>query len=368
MEQIARATAQKIVETVKEVCGCDVNFIAESGEIIASTDEARIGVIHEGGRLAAQMGKTLEISRDGEFPGAKKGVNIPVRHEGRQVAVVGISGEPEQVRRFGRLAAKITDLLLLERDIYVQGSRRKADLDYLVRAAVFSEDLSKGYRDYAQKKYQISPHRLYRTLVLKLTYGTDFWPGEEQEQEITRALEQCGSPFCAFSYPRESILILPAAQWGRMAPAFERLAADFKENLRVGIGGAASFWEQSASYRQASLAADSGGKPGQVADFEKLDVELILGDISQKVRKEFLQKTVQRLDEEDLRLLEVYYEEDMSLQNASARLFIHKNSLQYQLNRIHRLCGYNPRSFKQAAVLYLAVKMKMQEEKRGEKR
>ena len=67
---------------------------------------------------------------------------------------------------------------------------------------------------------------------------------------------------------------------------------------------------------------------------------------------------------EDLELLKVYFQEDMSLQNTSSRLFLHKNSLQYKLNRIGRLCGYNPRSFRQAAVLYMSLKLMENEEDR----
>ena len=88
MEKISKATAQKIVETVKEVCGCDVNFIEGKGRIIASTNQKRVGDFHEGGHLAAQRNETLEVFQDGQFPGARKGVNIPVCYQGRP----GLSG------------------------------------------------------------------------------------------------------------------------------------------------------------------------------------------------------------------------------------------------------------------------------------
>ncbi len=48
----------------------------------------------------------------------------------------------------------------------------------------------------------------------------------------------------------------------------------------------------------------------------------------------------------------------MSLLNTANRLFIHKNTLQYKLDRIHKLCGYNPRKFRDANILYLALKLK----------
>ena len=89
-----------------------------------------------------------------------------------------------------------------------------------------------------------------------------------------------------------------------------------------------------------------------------------MGEIRRETREAFLEKTIGELAPEDLELLKVYFQEDMSLQNTSSRLFLHKNSLQYKLNRIGRLCGYNPRSFRQAAVLYMSLKLMENEEDR----
>ena len=59
-EQIDRKLAQQIVDTVKDVCGQNVNFIDGSGLIYASTDAGRIGSYHEIGRQAAVAGKAIE--------------------------------------------------------------------------------------------------------------------------------------------------------------------------------------------------------------------------------------------------------------------------------------------------------------------
>ena len=79
---IHRKTAQQIADTVKEVCGYDINFINDRGLVIASTDPARIGTVHEGGRQVIARGETLEVDQDGLLPGTKKGVNIPVFRSG----------------------------------------------------------------------------------------------------------------------------------------------------------------------------------------------------------------------------------------------------------------------------------------------
>ena len=42
-----------------------------------------------------------------------------------------------------------------------------------------------------------------------------------------------------------------------------------------------------------------------------------------------------------------------SLNKAAEKLYIHKNTLQYQLDKIHALIGYDPRVFRESVILYL---------------
>ena len=81
----------------------------------------------------------------------------------------------------------------------------------------------------------------------------------------------------------------------------------------------------------------------------------MLADLQPGTRTALLHKTLDPLPEKDRALLRVYFEQDLSLQKTCAALFIHKNTLQYRLNRIAEYCGLNPRSFRDAALLYLAL-------------
>ena len=72
----------------------------------------------------------------------------------------------------------------------------------------------------------------------------------------------------------------------------------------------------------------------------------------------FVLKTLGELKEEDLDLLRTYYACNMSLQETADRLFLHKNTLQYRLNRIRKITGKDPRIVKDAAVLYTSLSLK----------
>ena len=70
---ITRALAQQIVDSVRDLCGQNVNFIDCSGTIFASTDESRIGTFHEIGREATASGSVIEVRENDQFTGTQQG-------------------------------------------------------------------------------------------------------------------------------------------------------------------------------------------------------------------------------------------------------------------------------------------------------
>ena len=70
-----------------------------------------------------------------------------------------------------------------------------------------------------------------------------------------------------------------------------------------------------------------------------LDLELLLAGVSRHTADMYLQKCLAPLDEADRELLLVYFATEMSLKRTAELLFLHKNTLQYRLNRIRERCG-----------------------------
>ena len=63
------------------------------------------------------------------------------------------------------------------------------------------------------------------------------------------------------------------------------------------------------------------------------------------------------MSDEEKNLLQTYFEANMSLLGTSQKLFLHKNTVQYKLNHIYQKCRLNPRVFKDAVLLYLALQL-----------
>ena len=86
---------------------------------------------------------------------------------------------------------------------------------------------------------------------------------------------------------------------------------------------------------------------------------MILNDIQADTRKKFIRSIFSGCSDEDIsRMMEClhyYITYDGSLSKASAKLYIHKNTLQYKLEKIRLVTGYNPRKISEIGPLLLAL-------------
>lgn len=354
---ITQELAQKIVESVKDVCTYDVNFINPQGIIFASTNEKRIGNFHEAGRDSAKRQQTIEVIEDDNFLGTQKGVNIPFIYKGELCAVIGISGEPDKVRKYAYLAQKITSLLLREQELDRQEHLQKTQLGQVIRSIIHKEPSNPGYLTEFLKKYHIDPDTEYRTILVKLNRNYNPADFSLIENSIHQSFAQTGSSLFTGDYSNEYILLLESARLEQCLPVFEQLSQRYAPLLQTGIGASFPLMQQHNSYRSAQIALKSLFNQESLAVYDSLDLELLLSSVPQDIRTTFLKKAITQLSDKDRTLLETYFSCDMSLKQTCEMLYLHKNTLQYRLDKIRDTTGYNPRRFRDAVVLYMALRL-----------
>ena len=354
---ISKRVAQQIVETVKDVCNHNINFIDTKGIIFASTDASRVEDFHEIGKQVIVTGQTIEVESDNSYFGTQKGVNMPFVYKGETIAVIGISGAPKEVRQYAYLAQKITNLILREHEMEAQSNSRKEQMHYVVRALITGEQVSHNYFLEVLENYHADPSANYHTVLVQLDARYNPSNLSLIEQHIYRAFDKTGSALSTFQYPNEYVMLLEADKLEKYRYVLQNLADNYRDILKIGIGNAYPLKKQSQSYLAAQIALRSLSAGQNMALFESLSLEILLGSISADAQSRFLQKTIAKLDEKEQQLLKVYFDNDLSLQKTCEQLFIHKNTVQYQLDKIWKISGYNPRCFREAVILYLGLRL-----------
>lgn len=358
MNKVDETLAFQVVNTVKDVCGQDINFINRSGIIFASTNPERIGEFHEIGQKAALTGNTIEVESDDSFYGTLKGINMPVYYNNTFLAVIGISGEPDEVRKYVHLAERITSLLFREREINMTSRSQTDKRHFVIDSFIKGTTENMEYLNSCLKEFKVNTKTDKRLIFIKAETKPHGVNLSMMEQKITVLFHMLGISLFTFYYPNEYLAVIDTKSFEKNSYMLRQFARENTPTLKIAVGKSCSIYNLADSHISA-LTALKSISPGSedFLLFDDLKLEMILSQVKEWQKNEFLSKTIASLSEDELQLIKAYFDEDMSLSGTGRRLFLHKNTLQYKLNRIYQRSGLNPRRFKDAVLLYLALKI-----------
>lgn len=350
--------AKQIVETLKSICDHNINYIDINGRIYASTDEIRVGNYHDAGHEAAKTGKTITVEEDDVSRGAKKGINMPIRFHGKTVAVIGITGPPDEVTKYAVLAQRITLMLLREHEMDIRDRNNQSQMQIAVRALTKNMDIDQDFLNDIFQNNDININKTgWKTIVIKA--HERYHPANASliESGIRDTFEKIGQNLHTYDYPNEYLVIAEEENLQKNMFRLQKLVDKYDRILKIGIGSTQTLRRQYISYESARIALASLEEGSSIAIFDEMDLQILLANVSGNIRDTYLEQTLGKLTKEDCEILRMYYDSGMSLKETANHLFIHYNTLQYRLNRIREVSGYDPRDFKQAVVLYIGTRI-----------
>lgn len=114
-----------------------------------------------------------------------------------------------------------------------------------------------------------------------------------------------------------------------------------RQNLRAGISEPFSYFNETKAHYAQAYAALGYAEPKEAVDFLSILTDHLLSFLPDRERDVFVSYEIEQLEEEQphysfplVETLRVYLEEGCSLQKAADRLYIHKNTMLYRLNKI----------------------------------
>ena len=152
----------------------------------------------------------------------------------------------------------------------------------------------------------------------------------------------------------------------------EKIARAMEETLKtelfiktvIGIGTIAEHLRSLAdSYKEAQTAIDVGkvfDTEKSIIDYENLGIgrliyqlpttlcEIFLGEV-------FKKNSIDSLDQETLFTINKFFENNLNVSETSRKLFVHRNTLVYRLEKIKKLTGLDLRQFDHAIVFKVAL-------------
>ena len=110
---ISRELAQRFIENVRKYTDYNVNIMDGDGMIIASRDPGRVGHYHEiAYRIINGNEDIIDTANSKEFPGVLPGINMVIRVDGVREGVVGVTGDPEEIRQVALIVKMSIETML----------------------------------------------------------------------------------------------------------------------------------------------------------------------------------------------------------------------------------------------------------------
>ncbi|NYB75080.1 helix-turn-helix domain-containing protein [Sedimentibacter hydroxybenzoicus DSM 7310] len=367
---ISEKYLQNILCEMKEIVDQDLIFMNTDGIIKASTVTSRIGNVHYGGKKVVETGRDLMIYSDQEYIGAKKGINMPVRLDETIIGVIGITGNSDEVIKYVKIIKRLTEIFI--KDGYakdIENSEIKKDR-MILESLLFSEtNIDQNYIARYENLFGIK-NKIPRFVIISTIIGN--------ESKIVRNIDDVfrifratlkGSKTIISLTGNNIVMILESDSTGYCNELIIKVKNEIKNkinlNMRFGIGDKQTEISRlRISYLKAmdALKWSSIVTKENVTYYEDFDIEIILSKMPSTVMDEYVEKLFSKLGASEIKdmgkIIELYENHNGSLKLISQELFIHKNTLQYKINKLHEKTGYDMRNLRHFMALRIAFILK----------
>lgn len=364
--EISATLAQQIVSDMKNIINQELNFMNTKGYVIASTDPKRINTEHEAARIVCATGSEIVIESDQQYKGTKKGINIPVYFENSIIGVIGITGEKDEVSKFGQIIKKMTEILIKEAWLKDLSIQRRENNRRIIEFLLFTPESEKKQSNISHL-FDFNMSFSKNVIVGKIT-------GKKGNSSLhfIDGLNTILDKYFSYNHQQvftikndEIIIVIDQMRDEDLESILQNIRKEALNKLQLalifGVGSpTGTDVTIKTSYQQASSTVRwyKSFSEECIHYFRDMDIGLILNHVSETDKVNYLRKVLSRLSKEEIKeytqILHIYGKYNGSINKSSENLFIHKNTLQYKLNKLGKLTGYNPRNMDDYVILKLA--------------
>ncbi len=151
------------------------------------------------------------------------------------------------------------------------------------------------------------------------------------------------------------------------ASILDTLSSEFYIRCVIGIGTTVTGIKKLAqSFKEAQVAIEVGKvfeTERSIITYEKLGIARLIYQLPTTLCEMFLHEvfskgSIESLDQETLFTIQKFFENSLNVSETSRKLFVHRNTLVYRLEKIKKLTGLDLREFEDAIVFKVALMVK----------
>lgn len=360
---------QIIINEISKLINADICFIDCLGYIVESTQLSRIGQFHAyAKKLVDENLDQLIVEQDDPVAGTRKGIHSAVRLNSQIIGVIGITGEPDEISLFSKAICVLSELML--KNLL---SNEQDNILIQARSIFFQECLLHNSH-ISQEQYLSQGLSLGLNMELPRTIIVIRFLNLPSQCDLLLSgiVSHCNNPnnknmtgSVTFLKGTDIICFHPCASSADSLKYadYMKKQVENKFKIKTYIGCSNIYTKVNlipALFETACLLADiSKNSDGQIIQQGHLFPEALIKSLPQSIRQEFYTEIFHNCTNTEVdsytQLLTDYFKYNGSIKDISEKHYVHKNTVQYQLTKIHQQTGYNPRNMRDAFCLYLAL-------------
>ena len=144
----------------------------------------------------------------------------------------------------------------------------------------------------------------------------------------------------------------------------DTLSSEFYCRVGIGIGTIVdNIKDLARSYKEAQIAIEVGKvfeTEKEIVSYENLGIGRLIYQLPTTLCEIFLTEvfkhgSIETLDKETLQTIQVFFENNLNVSETSRKLFVHRNTLVYRLDKIKKITGLDLRQFDHAITFKVAL-------------
>ncbi|WP_373897859.1 CdaR family transcriptional regulator [Haloimpatiens sp. FM7315] len=343
MISLTSQLAQDIVNKMMKVIPYNVNIMNSKGIIIGSGDKERIGKIHEGAVNAISLKKLVYIYEDNGD--VKKGVNMPIYFKDNIMGVIGISGNPDEVKHFASIVTVTSELLINQEYMFKEKRTREQIKDQLLYQWAFCNDPYND--DFIETANSLSIDINLPRCALAISSLNHYSLNLDKLKSYLTDKEY------AIRLNSENIILLLLDDKLMLNYKIKNFQKELSNNAIITIGEKNDIIAKSVHEALRSLEIIKNF--GSLIDIQSYQInyykDIIPLDALFKVEyKEEYKNLILKLKEEGknsdlIKTLLCYIKHSGEMITISKELHIHRNSLNYRIEKIKNITGKDPKNY-----------------------
>ena len=345
---------QGIIHQMKDAVDRVIGVLDENGIIISCSDLAKIGGTRQGVR--DELSYTSETVMSGGY------TYKPIGSGAKTEYIVFVEGEDKQAERLAAiLSISLGSIKGLYDDKYDKASFIKnVILDNILPSDIYLKS----------KELHFSNDVMRIVMLIKFIGKNEIIP----YQMVQNMFPDKNKDY-VISVGESDIVLVKEVKPNYDTRAIEKIAqsisdtfgTEFYTKVSIGIGTAVeSIKELARSYKEAQVAIEVGkvfDTEKNIVSYENLGIGRLIYQLPTTLCEMFLSEvfkkgSIETLDRETLLTIQCFFENNLNVSETSRKLFVHRNTLVYRLEKVRKLTGLDLREFDHAITFKVAMMVK----------